>query len=72
MSDATRQNLADAIAAHIADEYDDTALTGAWSVQAQVLDDRGDDAYIFEGDGSTFTQVGLATAYIAHCRTESE
>lgn len=72
MSDQTRQGIADAIAAHVADEYDDAALTGAWSLQAQVLDDRGDDAYIFEGDGSTFTRVGLATAYLTHCRTEAE
>ena len=36
MSDATRQNLADAVAAHVADEISSDSLPGAWVLRAEL------------------------------------
>ena len=63
MSDQTRRDLAEAIAAHVADELDG-ALIGAWTLSAEAIAPDWDNGFLLIGDGSRFAQVGLLTTHI--------
>ena len=68
MSDQTRRDLAEAIAAHVADELDG-ALTGAWTLSAEAIAPDWDNGFLLIGDGSHFSQVGLLTTHIHELTT---
>ena len=68
MSDQTRRDLAEAIAAHVADELD-AALTGAWTLSAEAIAPDWDNGFLLIGDGSHFSQVGLLTTHIHELTT---
>ena len=68
MSDQTRRDLAEAIAAHVADELDG-ALTGAWTLSAEAIAPDWDNGFLLIGDGSHFSQVGLLTTHLHELTT---
>lgn len=68
MSDQTRRDLAEAIAAHVADELD-AALTGAWTLSAEAIAPDWDNGFLLIGDGSHFSQVGLLTTHLHELTT---
>ena len=68
MSDQTRRDLAEAIAAHVADELD-AALTGAWALSAEAIAPDWDNGFLLIGDGSHFSQVGLLTTHLHELTT---
>ena len=68
MSDQTRRDLAEAIAAHVADELD-AALTGAWTLSAEAIAPDWDNGFLLIGDGSHFSQVGLLATHIHELTT---
>lgn len=60
MSNATYENMEQAIAEHIADECDG-ALMGAYVMAVQTLDLEGDDDMMYTAThGSQITQRGLS------------
>ena len=71
MSDQTRRDLAEAIAAHVADELGD-ALTGAWVLSAEAIAPDWDNGFLLIGDGSHFSQVGLLTTHIHELTTSPQ
>ena len=61
MSAQTRETLAEAIAAHVADEYDGK-LPGAWIVLVETLGlDDDSSTWLAEKEGSDFAIRGLLT-----------
>ena len=68
MSDQTRRDLAEAIAAHVADELAG-ALTGAWTLSAEAVTPDWNNGFLLIGDGSHFSQVGLLTTHIHELTT---
>lgn len=68
MSDQTRRDLAEAIAAHVADELD-AALIGAWTLSAEAIAPDWNNGFLLIGDGSHFSQVGLLTTHIHELTT---
>ena len=68
MSDQTRRDLAEAIAAHVADELAG-ALTGAWTLSAEAIAPDWNNGFLLIGDGSHFSQVGLLATHIHELTT---
>lgn len=68
MSDQTRRDLAEAIAAHVADELAG-ALTGAWTLSAEAVTPDWNNGFLLIGDGSHFSQVGLLATHIHELTT---